>query len=41
MVSYNPVNLKKHKSDALMVHCCDPRFVDAYRQAADQAVRFL
>jgi carbonic anhydrase len=40
MVSYNPVNLKKHKSDALMVHCCDPRFVDAYRQAADQLCDF-
>jgi carbonic anhydrase len=40
MVSYSPVNLKKHKSDALVVHCCDPRFVEAYRQAADQLSEF-
>jgi hypothetical protein len=40
MVSYNPVNLKKHKSDALVVHCCDPRFVEAYRQAAGQLCEF-
>jgi hypothetical protein len=40
MVSYNPVNLNKHKSDALVVHCCDPRFVDAYRQAAEQVSEF-
>jgi len=36
MVSYNPVNLDQHKSDAIVVTCCDPRFQDAYRQAAEQ-----
>jgi hypothetical protein len=36
MVSYKPVNLKKKKSDAIIVHCCDPRFQEAYRQAAEQ-----
>jgi carbonic anhydrase len=40
MVSYSPVNLKKHKSDALVVHCCDPRFQEAYRQAAAQICEF-
>jgi hypothetical protein len=40
MVSYNPVNLNRHKSDALVVHCCDPRFQDAYRQAAEQVSEF-
>jgi hypothetical protein len=40
MVSYKPVNLNKHKSEALIVHCCDPRFVDAYRQAAGQLCEF-
>jgi hypothetical protein len=40
MVSYSPVNLNKKKSDSLVVHCCDPRFVDAYRQAADQVSDF-
>jgi carbonic anhydrase len=40
MVSYNPVNLKKHKSEALVVHCCDPRFQEAYRQAAEQVSEF-
>jgi hypothetical protein len=40
MVSYSPVNLKRYKSDALVVHCCDPRFQDAYRQAAEQVSEF-
>jgi carbonic anhydrase len=40
MVSYNPVNLNKHKSDSLIVHCCDPRFQEAYRQAAEQVSKF-
>jgi hypothetical protein len=40
MVSYNPVNLNQHKSDALVVHCCDPRFQEAYRQAAEQLSEF-
>jgi carbonic anhydrase len=40
MVSYKPVNLNKHKSDALIVHCCDPRFVDADRQSAGQLREF-
>lgn len=40
MVSYKPVNLKKHKSDALVVHCCDPRFQQAYLQAAHQVSEF-
>jgi hypothetical protein len=40
MVSYSPVNLNKHKSDALVVHCCDPRFQEAYRQAAEQVSEF-
>jgi hypothetical protein len=40
MVSYNPVNLNQHKSDALVVHCCDPRFQEAYRQAAEQLSDF-
>ncbi len=26
MVSYSPVNLKKYKSDTLIVHCCDHAF---------------
>jgi hypothetical protein len=40
MVSYKPVNLDKHKSEAIIVHCCDPRFVEAYRQAAEQISEF-
>jgi carbonic anhydrase len=40
MVSYNPVNLSKHKSDTLVVHCCDPRFQQAYKQAAGQVSEF-
>jgi len=40
MVSYSPVNLKKHKSDALVVHCCDPRFQEAYKQSAEQVSEF-
>jgi carbonic anhydrase len=40
MVSYNPVNLNKKTSDALIVHCCDPRFVNAYRHAAEQVSDF-
>ncbi len=40
MVSYNPVNLDKHKSETLVVQCCDPRFVEAYHQAADQVSEF-
>jgi hypothetical protein len=40
MVSYSPVNLKRHKSDALVVNCCDPRFQEAYRQAAEQVSEF-
>jgi carbonic anhydrase len=40
MVSYSPVNLNQHKSEALVVHCCDPRFQEAYRQAAEQVSNF-
>jgi hypothetical protein len=40
MVSYNPVNLKQHKSEALVVHCCDPRFQEAYRHVANQKCDF-
>lgn len=40
MVSYSPVNLEKNKSDSLVVHCCDPRFQDAYIQAAKQVSKF-
>jgi carbonic anhydrase len=40
MVSYSPVNLKKHKSDTLVIHCCDPRFQEAYKQAAQQVSEF-
>jgi hypothetical protein len=40
MVSYSPVNLKRHNSDALVVNCCDPRFQEAYRQAAEQVSEF-
>jgi reverse gyrase len=40
MVSYKPVDLNKKRSDALIVHCCDPRFVAAYHQAAGQVSEF-
>jgi len=40
MVSYSPVNLDEHKSDTLIVHCCDPRFQHAYEQAAHQTSAF-
>jgi carbonic anhydrase len=40
MVNYSPVNLNQHKSEALVVHCCDPRFQEAYRQAAEQVSNF-
>jgi hypothetical protein len=40
MVNYSPVNLSQHKSDALVVHCCDPRFQEAYKQAAEQLSEF-
>jgi carbonic anhydrase len=40
MVSYKPVNLDKHKSDTLIIHCCDPRFQEAYKQAAEQVSGF-
>jgi carbonic anhydrase len=40
MINYNPVNLNKHQSDTLIIYCCDPRFQEAYKQAAEQVSEF-
>ena len=33
---YEPVDLHKKKSQALIIHCSDPRFQSAYRQFIDE-----
>lgn len=40
MAQYDPVDLSKHKSDILVVHCADPRFQAAYRQIIDGFGKF-
>ena len=32
---YQPINLRKKKSEVLVVHCSDPRFQTAYRKFID------
>jgi hypothetical protein len=32
---YQPVDMHKKKSEALVVHCADPRFQEAYRKIID------
>jgi hypothetical protein len=33
--AYDPIDMHKKKSSALVVHCSDPRFQDAYRRTID------
>ncbi len=40
MTQYQPIDLRKHKSDILVVHCADPRFQAAYRQVIDGFDKF-
>lgn len=40
MISYMPVDLHKKKSDALVIHCADPRFQKAYRHVIDQLGKY-
>ena len=35
MPKYRPVDLSRHQSDILVIHCADPRFQSAYRQIID------
>ncbi len=35
-MSYPPIDMHAKKSQALVVHCSDPRFQDAYRKVTDK-----
>jgi carbonic anhydrase len=35
-VKYEPIDLQKKKSQALVIHCADPRFQEAYRNVIDK-----
>lgn len=35
-MSYQPIDMHAKKSQALVVHCSDPRFQDAYRKVTDK-----
>lgn len=40
MLKYKPVNLNKHKSEVLVVYCCDPRFQEAYHEVASHIGKY-
>jgi carbonic anhydrase len=35
MTTHEPIDMNKKKSEALIVHCSDPRFQEAYRKITD------
>jgi len=35
-MNYQPIDMHKKKSDALVIHCADPRFQAAYRSVIDE-----
>jgi hypothetical protein len=40
MLQYKKVELEKHKSDVLIIHCADPRFQEAYRELIDNLKKY-
>jgi hypothetical protein len=37
---YRPIDLSRHKSDVLVLHCADPRFQKAYREVIDSLGKY-
>jgi len=41
MISYPPIDMHKKKSEALVIHCADPRFQPAYRHVIDSLNKYI